>query len=175
MTGPSYTPTIEQVAEALGDPGIRLSHEVLGGVPSVTLRAGDNALVQFVRHDAIRYIVAAQCEASALRTAWGAIGVGDAERAGLRRAAGSAPPADFVPTIEQVAEALGEPLAHVAPWCWRRAGTVPVWLWRLRTERGPVVGGEAYRATDYYVTGPTRADALRAAWAYIASRQEPTP
>ena len=95
-----------------------------------------------------------------------------ADRRTLRRAAGSAPPADFVPTIEQVAEALGEPLAHVAPWCWRRAGTVPVWLWRLRTERGPVVGGEAYRATDYYVTGPTRADALRAAWADLSARPE---
>lgn len=85
----------------------------------------------------------------------------------------------YTPTIEQVAEALGEPYAYLMPRrFWTGCGTKgsPFALrvqWEicvdpdLRSATGALSGG---RAIDF--TGPTRADALRAAWAYITSQKE---
>ncbi len=91
--------------------------------------------------------------------------------------------ADFVPTIEQVAEALGEPFAHLAPFPTHHqpggpgSDLVPVLWWAVYRWSGgawlvTVYAGDGNLAA---LAGPTRADALRAAWAYITSRQEPSP
>jgi len=93
------------------------------------------------------------------------------------------PPADFTPTIEQVAEALGEPWAHLAPFSTHDqldgpgSDLVPALWWAVyRWSDGAwpvfVYTNDGNLAA---LAGPTRADALRAAWAYITSRQEPTP
>ena len=96
---------------------------------------------------------------------------------------------DFTPTIEQIAEALGEPFAHLAPYQTHDQPDGPgsplapavwwaVWLWREDLLRQPRRTLAVYRHEDgrpRTLSGPTRADALRAAWAYITSRQELTP
>ena len=82
------------------------------------------------------------------------------------------PGVDFTPTIEQVAEALGESFAHLVPML-RLNFSGPI-----TTEWAIVDGGrEPIKDPHTHLplfAGPTQADALRAAWAYITSRQEPS-
>ena len=86
---------------------------------------------------------------------------------------------NYTPTIEQVAEALGEPWAHLAPF--NPPGQPDVWWWRLHClwmpgwTVGPLYRHNHNGPAPITFSGPTRADALRAAWAYITSRQEKNP
>lgn len=81
----------------------------------------------------------------------------------------------FTPTIEQVAEALGEPWAHLAPRMTYVAGQPGrVRLWAVCVECIPFTYKDWRTNTTHYLAGPTRADALRAAWAYVTTQPEPT-
>ena len=92
------------------------------------------------------------------------------------------PAADFTPTIEQVAEALGEPWAHLVPrrtWASVASPGAPstkqIW-WYVHVDRELRSATGAFGESGFTsFAGPTRAAALRAAWAYITSRQETTP